>query len=124
MKNKKYFIYLSVIFIWVLCLNGCDYIISHDVMYEVIGTSPRADIAFTNRWGCGDQLEGVALPWSHSMKADSGSFLSVTASILNVDSKSVQVIIYVDGEKFKSSESIGKKVYARAAGTIPKRKFF
>jgi hypothetical protein len=92
--------------------------ITINVKYEVI--SCKSSINYTNNEGGTEQIsDNNKTRWSKTMPFKPGSFVYLSAqNEFDDDTSEVMVIIWKDGNIFKSSKSKGKYVIASASGTI------
>jgi hypothetical protein len=82
-----------------------------DVMYEVIGSAPMADIQLTNPSGGTEEYQDAGLPWRFSY----GGFQNSQAYLYahnNTDEGSITVNIYVNGKLVRTATSTGPYVTA------------
>ena len=74
------------------------------------------DVTLNNSSGGTEQFDNVPVPHTYSYKTFSDDFLYISAQNQG-DSGSVTVSIYLKGDLYKTSTSVGAYVIATASGT-------
>lgn len=98
--------------------NNINVPVFHIVTYRVTGSADSVSVTYENYDGGTSQRSKVYLPWERQLfSMKTGDFVYISAQN-NGEYGSVTTEIYVDGELFKTSTSIGAYVIATSSGTL------
>jgi len=90
-----------------------------DVRYQVTGTATHVSVTLRNNQGNTEQYSDRPVPYSYMLNASKGQFLYISAQNSSGYSGSVKTDIYVEGNLYQTSKSVGKHVIATASGSCP-----
>jgi hypothetical protein len=107
--------YTTPLLALLLTLVGCKKEYPKPVEYVVICGS--CDITYSNSGGDTEQRT-ITSRWTYDFKGEKDQFLYVSAQNNN-SSGTVDVVINVDGTRFKNASSSGSFVIATASGSLP-----
>jgi ribosomal protein L7/L12 len=91
---------------------------SHDVTYEIGGSTKTAHLTYTNQDGGTEQMD-VKTPWKKTISVGSGAFVYISAQKSGIEG-TVSCTILVDGSPWKTGTSSAEYGIVNCSGSVPK----